>query len=444
MIETLRRTRHRLLASAALVLALLLTLPAPARAQAVQAFETPGGIKVWLVEERSIPLVSVRFAFAGGALHDPAGKEGLASLMAALLTEGAGNLDSDAFARRLADEGTQLAISGSRDRITGGLDALAERLPTSLDLLALALAEPSFETSAIERAREQRVAELEAARTEPRRVAFERWWAETFPNDPRGRPSDGTTTSIAAITRGDIVALHRRLLTRDALRVVVVGAIARADATSLVDRAFARLPASAPERTTIASAAPRSVAAPVVVQLPSAVATVAFGGPVPRVDDADYPALRVLAQVIGSGDFDSTLMEEIRVKRGLAYAVSTSLIVDSSASVMLGGMATEPQKLDDALALLRRVLAEVATKGPTADQVDAARSHLVGSSALDIDSNAKLAGFLLKAWTEGRGPDALATRVAGIERTTLDDVKRVAAKWLAPERLNFTLVVPAK
>lgn len=437
-------TRRNCLRLAAIALAGGLPAGTPAAAMpAVQALETAAGIGFWLAEEHAIPLVSVRFAFTGGALHDPTGREGLASLMAALLVEGAGELDSQAFALRVADLGTQLTITGRRDRIAGGIDSLSGRLDQSTALLAAALAEPRFDPAAVELARQQRLAELDAERVEPRRQAFDRWWAETFA-DPRGRPGSGTAAAVAAIGRDDLRTQHRRLLTRDALRIVVVGDIGPQEAMRLVDGAFAALPRTAADRPAVPLSEPRRLATPVTVELPSAVATVAFGTPVPRVGHADWAPLRVLAQVIGSGDFDSTLMDELRVKRGLVYAVSTSMIADTSVSVLLGGMAMKPEAADEALGVLRQVLARTAAEGPASDQVDAARSHLVGSAPLDVDSGAKLATHLVEASTDGRGADAWAARRAAYRSTTVDDVRRVAAAWLQPDKLNYAIVTPRR
>lgn len=410
-------------------------------ARPVRIARTASGIEFWLVEEPSIPLVAMRFAFAGGALHDLTGRAGLASLLAAVVGEGGGDLDAQAFARQMADLGAQMAVTGRRDRISGGLDALSARIESAVALLAGALAVPHLDMETVERARAQRLTDLEAGGSEPRRVAFERWWAETFA-DARGSPVDGTPASVAAITRSDLARQHRLLLTRDALRVVVVGDVTQVRAEALVERAFAGLPATAPGRLAGPFAEPKRASEPAMHRMPAAVATVAFGGPAPALQHPDHVALRILAQVIGSGDFDSTLMEEIRVKRGLAYAVSTSLIADSSVAVVLGGMATEPGRREEAFTVLREVLARVARDGPTEEQVAAAKSHLNGSAALDVDSNAKLASQLLDAWMQGLGPDAAAVRQAAIERASIDDVRRAGRAWLDPERLNYAVVVP--
>ena len=299
---------------------LSLCCAAAAPARKVVEIETPGGVKAWLVEEHSIPLVSIKFAFVGGALQDPAGKEGLAVMLSSLLTEGAGDLTAEAFARRLADQGTQVAISGGRDQIYGGLDALANRFAPSAELLRLALVAPRFDADAVERVRQQRLSDLELAENEPRGIAFNRWYAESFPGHPYGRRVNGTLASVRVISRDDIKAQSQRLLARSSLRVVIVGDIDRQGAASAIDLIFGGLPARA-----VLNPVPKvelsRVAKPVVVEKDLPLATAAFGVPSLETNHPDFPALQILNHIIGSGDFDAILMEEIRVKRGLAYSV---------------------------------------------------------------------------------------------------------------------------
>src|SRR5439155_5303077 len=105
----------------------------------VQEVASPGGIKAWLVEEHSVPLVAIRFAFVGGGVQDPAGKEGLAVMVADLLTEGAGDMSAQIFKEKLSQLGSRLSLSGGRDAIYGGLETLSKRFAPSADLLRLVL-----------------------------------------------------------------------------------------------------------------------------------------------------------------------------------------------------------------------------------------------------------------------------------------------------------------
>ena len=118
----------------------------------------------------------------------------------------------------------------------------------------------------------------------------------------------------------------------------------------------------------------------------------------------------MLNHIIGSGDFDSRLMEEIRVKRGLAYSVQTRLLRDSITSLMVGGVATKNEAMGTALGVMSDVFADMARNGPTPSQFDNAKRYLTGSYLLDFDTNAKVANSLLGIQLDGESPDYLLSR----------------------------------
>ena len=408
-------------------------------ARKVEQIQTPGGIKAWLVEEHAIPLISIRFAFEGGALQEPRGKEGLTGMLASLLTEAGGDLTAEDFARRLADEGSQLSMSATRDQIYGGLDALTKRFAASAELLRMALVTPRFDAETIERLRQQKLSELELAANEPRGVAFNAWFARSFPDQAYGRPIEGNDASVRSIMAADLRDHAKRLLARNALKIVIVGDIDRDGAIKTIERIFGDLPAgAAPSPPTKVNLT--RLAAPVVIEKDQPLATAAFGALAVSPGHPDFPTWQVLIHIIGSGDFDSTLMDEIRVKRGLAYAVSISLLSDQAASIILGGMATKNENMGKALGVLRGVLSRTAASGPTLEQLENAKQYLTGSYLLDFDTNAKLAGSLQRIWIEGRRPEFVETRNELIKRVTLADVQRVARAALAADAFNITIV----
>lgn len=439
IMTTTRHQKRRVCTVLGLLLFLATAASGNVFARDVQEIETSGGIKAWLVEEHSIRLISIRFSFLGGATQDPAGKEGLSRLLGSLLTEGAGDLDAEVFARRLADQGAQLSMSSARDQIFGGLDTITKRFEASAELLRLALVSPRFDASAVERVKQQQISDLEQSENEPRAVAFNNWYARSFPGQAYGRPVNGTPASVKAITRDDIETQYGRLFAKNLLKVVIVGDIDREGATRALDTIFGGLPLLSAVDV-VPQAKLQHSATPVVLEKDIPLATAAFGAYALPINDPGFPALQILNHIIGSGDFDATLMDEIRVKRGLAYSVSISLLSDTAQSIMLGGMATKNENMGEALGVLKDVLTRTAANGPTLEQFENAKLYLTGSYLLDFDTNGKLANSLLRIWREGRSPKYMDERNVGIERTTLDDVKRIARSSLAWERFNITII----
>lgn len=232
------------------------------------------------------------------------------------------------------------------------------------------------------------------------------------------------------------------MMTRARVRVVVVGDIKRRAASDLVDRIFGSLP---PGRAYVRDNPSASLAGgrEVVVEKKAQLASVAFGCAALKPDHPDYAALEVLNQIIGSGDFDAVLMEEIRVKRGLAYGVTTSLIQEGGAGFLLGGMSTKADAARKALDVLKQVLSDIAINPLPVERIEAARDFLVGSWSVDHDTNAKIATLLMRLWNEGRGPSYVAARNDRIRAVTPKDVQRVASSLLQWTRFNAVIAGPA-
>src|SRR4029079_1209779 len=243
--------------------------------------------------------------------------------------------------------GSQLSAWAGRDAVYGEWQTLSARLQPSAELLRLMMTAPTFSPDDFERGKAQRLSDLALASKKPEKIALQRWYADAFPGHAYSRPVDGTAETIGRVARDDVKAQYGRLFARDVLKVVIVGDIDKRGAMDLLDTVFGELAGKA-QLTSIAKAVPRSQSLE-VVKREYPLSTALFGLPSLPIDHADYPALKVLNHIIGSGDFDCRLMEEIRVKRGLAYSVQTNLEHDSIASFMLGSLATKNESMKPAL-----------------------------------------------------------------------------------------------
>ena len=182
--------------------------------------------------------------FGGGAAQDPAGKAGATTLLAGLLDEGAGDLDSQAFQQALDEKAIEISFHNERDHLGGRMRTLVRHLDRAGELLRLSLNAPRLDAEPFERVREQMNAQLRHEANDPSAMAGRAWRARVFPGHPYGLPTHGAHESLAAIVRDDLKVLVGRLVTRGALHIGVVGAIDEARAGRLIDEAFADLPAS--------------------------------------------------------------------------------------------------------------------------------------------------------------------------------------------------------
>ncbi|MBU2532930.1 MAG: insulinase family protein [Alphaproteobacteria bacterium] len=397
----------------------------------IQHVTSPGGITAWLVEEHSVPLIAMRFAFEGGSAQDLEGKEGVANLLTTMLDEGAGDLDASAFQDRMEDIAMRLNFSDGRDSFYGNFQTLTENRDAATDLLRLALTEPRFDDAAVDRMRKQLISSLSFAEKNPNQVASKLWAAIAFPNHPYGRAAKGTPETVASITPDDLRTYHKRVFAKSNLKVAVVGDITAAELGGLLDKVFGGL-SEKPKLTEVAVTRPAAGTTKVVdLPVPQSVAVFGFEGLARK--DPDFIPAYVLNHILGGGGFSSKLMEEVREKRGLAYSVYSYLQPYDRAAIFAGSVATQNEKLGESLDVIRAEIAQMATEGPSAEDLESAKSYLTGSYALRFDTSDKIASQLLAIQKENLGIDYVNTRNDKILEVTLDDIKRVAKRLLKPD-----------
>lgn len=437
----LRRTRFLragVLAAVALA-AVLAAAAAPARAVTIERVVSPGGVEAWLVSEPSIPVISLQFAFRGGAATVPEEKAGLAEMAASLLDEGAGELDSKAFQQRLNDLAISLRFGASYDEVTGSLRTLSENRDAAFEMLRLAVTEPRFDPEPVERIRSQILVSLAQAAEDPDRIAARSWFAAVFPEHPYGRPLEGTMEGVRSIRTEDLRAFVGRRLARDNLVIGVAGDMTAEALGPLLDETFGGLPPEAVPQE-VADVRPAVAGEMIVVERDIPQSVVVFGHQGVKRDDPDYYAAYVMNYILGGGGFSSRLTREVREKRGLAYSVYSYLRPMKHAGLMVGGVATENGRLGDSLAVIRDEWRRLREAGVTDEELSHAKRYLTGSFPLRLDNTRKIAGILVSVQLDHLGIDYLERRNGLIEAVTRDDIRRVAERLVRPEALTFVVV----
>ncbi|ASV84020.1 peptidase M16 inactive domain protein [Ochrobactrum quorumnocens] len=410
---------------------LLVILNLPAYAIEIQEVVSPKGIKAWLVEDSSVPLISMRFSFKGGTSQDPGGKEGLANLMTGLFDEGAGDLDSDSFQDRIDNLGAEMSFSASPDSVSGNIRMLAENRDAVNGLLALAVNKPRFDQDAIDRIRQQVVASLEASQRNPSTIASRKFSEVLYGNHPYGRPDEGTVKSLQSISREDLVNFHRKNFARDRLTIGVVGSINAKDLGEMLDKVFGDLPANAELVPVPDAKLALGTTTSLSFDMPQT--SISFVYPAVPRKDPEFFASYLMNHILGGG-FTSRLYAEVREKRGLAYSVSSSMALRDHVSALTISTATRPEKAQESLKIIREQVAAMANDGPTEAELAAAKSYLKGSYAVNnLDSSVSIADTLVGLQEAGLDRDYIDKRAELIDAVTLDQVKAIAKKLLEAE-----------
>lgn len=438
--EREKMTRKSLTSAVFALLSLaLVLLPQSAGALEPQRVVSPGGIEAWLIQDDSNPLLSLSFAFRGGAAEQPEGLEGVAALSMSLLTEGAGEYDSEAFQDRLADNSIQLSFSASQDQLSGSLLTLTRNQEEAFDLLHLAMTEPRFDPEAVERLRQQfQVVQARRAQ-DPSTIAWRTLYGLLFGDHPYARPSEGTPDSIAAIEIGDLQDYVRGQLARDRLYVAAAGDIDPEKLGQLLDETFGSLPEEGADFQA-QEVTPDPEGGLLVVERNQPQSVVAMGHAGIARDDPDFFAATLVNHVLGGSTFSSRLFMQVREERGLAYSVYTGLSTLDKAPLLVGGVGSENSRVAEALGLIQAEWKRLGEEGPTEQELQTAKDYLLGSFALSLSSSPRISNTLLQLQFDDLGIDYMERRKDLIEAVTLEDARRVAAELLDPDALTVVVV----
>jgi zinc protease len=412
------------------------------RAEAVEIKEvtTPLGIKAWLVEDRSTPVVALSFSFASGSADDPENQKGVTGLAATLLTDGAGTLNAQAFKQRQEDASVSLGFGSSLDYVSGSLRLLSANRDEAFELLRLAVTAPRFDADRVEQRRAQAIAGLNQADQRPAAVAQRTLMATVFAGHPYGNNASGVRENLATLTVQQIKDRAAAVLARNGLIVAAVGDIDAAELARQLDSAFGQLPAGA-ARAALPDWSPPSRPRTVNVERPVPQSSVLIALPAIPRDDPDWHAAVVLTHILGGGQ-QSRLFTEVREKRGLAYSISSSLRVQQKASLFMVSTGSANERVADSLRVIKAELLR-AREGVTDQELTEAKTYLSGSLALSLDSSGSVASLLHSLQIDRQPRDYLDRRAALIGAVKAEDVRRVARRILREEAMT-TIVVGGK
>jgi zinc protease len=418
--------RIAFIVAACLAMTPFISTPSHAAAK-IQHLISPGGIEAWFVQDATVPLIAMEYAFGGGATQDPADKPGVGNMVANLLDEGSGDLDSKTFHERLDRRAIELSFHSARDNFRGSLRMLKDNKDEAFDLLRMSLTSPHFESADIERVRAQVISGLRRDSSNPTSLATRKFLEVAFGGHPYGRQANGTLESVPKIDGADLRDYVRRVLAKDTLRIAVVGDVDPATLGQLLDKTFGGLPAKA-SLTPVADVEPAKPPQRTFIPLDVPQTVVTFGGPGFKRNDPNFMAAYVVNHILGGGGLSSRLYHEVREKRGLAYSVYESLLWMDHSAVFVGNTGTRADRAGETVDAITAEVRRIAEDGPSQKELDEAKSYLKGSQMLALDTSSKLASALLQYQLDKLPIDYIEKRNAIVDAVTLDEAKKAAQR----------------
>jgi zinc protease len=412
-------------------------VPGFAQAIEVKTLPAPQGAEVWYVYDHWLPMIAVSVALPAGSAYDPPDKPGLANFAAALLDEGAGTMSAAAFQTALSNRAIRLSVSTEHDYLIVSLVTLADNAKDAFQLLGEALAHPRFDRDAIARVRAQDLADIAEQDEDPEAVAKNGFFRIFFHDTPYAHPVSGDQSSVTAITAQDLKRFAATHWVSHGLKVSVAGDVDEAALAPLLATAFGGLSAAGPHAPSfVARQGPPGLS---VIAMPVPQPTAVFGLPGLLRNSPDYLPAYVANYILGGGESASRLTDEIRETRGLSYDVSTSLGSLRKAGFVLGEVATRRGAMKATISTVRDTLRRFAQNGPTAAELEDAKTYLMGSWPLSFNSDTGTADQLNTFERLGLSVDYVNNRNALISAVTLDQVKREAGRLFNPAKLTVVV-----
>jgi zinc protease len=410
----------------------------------IEQWQSASGAKVLFVANRDLPMLDVSVDFPAGSAYDTPEKSGAAAMTRSLLRLGADGLAEDDIARRFADVGAVLGGRFDPDRAGLHLRTLSDpqRRGRALELFSRILRAPEFPASVLEREKVRQIGALKEADLKPDTQVARLFYQMVFRKHPYALRSSGDVESVSRLTREDLLAFYRRHYVADRAVVAIMGDVSRREAEAIAEQLTAGLPRSDGRMTPLPQVEALAQGVTRMVAHPATQSHILIGAPGIRRDDPDFFTLFVGNYILGGGGFVSRITEEVRQKRGLAYSAYSYFAPQQATGPFIIGMQTRRDQAGEALSVLRGTLREYVEKGPTEEELRAAKQNIVGGFPMRIDSNRKIHDYLGLIGFYDLPLSYLEDFVPNIEKVTVDGIRTAFARRVDPDRL-VTVVVGA-
>lgn len=426
---------------------LVLAWAAPALAQSASLSLPPykavvlkNGLTLLLMEQHEVPIVSLSAIVKAGSTGDPAGREGVAAVTAALLRRGTATRSADEFAEAVDFTGGSFGAGSSVDATTINAEFMKKDAARGLELVADAILRPAFRAEEVKKHVEQRVDGIKAAKERAGGVIGTYFNAYLYGTHPYGRPAGGDETSLAAITRDDVVKFYDTYYSPGATILAAVGDFVTAEMEQQLGALFGAWPAKPAAAVVVRDASPVTGRRLLLVDKPDSTQTYfRFGNLGISRSNPDRVIIDIVNTVFG-GRFTSMLNTELRIKTGLTYGAGSSFAEFKARGPFVINTYTANDSTERAIDLALDTLTRLHEKGLTAEELQSAKSYLRGQFPPEIETSNQLAALLVELAFHGLDRREVDGYYARIDAATMADVTRVIAQYFPRENLAFVLI----
>jgi zinc protease len=397
------------------------------------------GMVLILLERHNLPMVTVNLSFSAGSVYDPAGQEGLANLTNSCLSRGTKRRSATQISQEIDFVGGILSSTASVDFAQLDLTVLSKDVELGFDLLADILLYPTFDAEELKREQEEIVADIINQEDDPQNLAGKAFYKMVYGSHPYWHPAEGTRESVPKLTREQVVGFHQEYYRPNNTVMVVVGDITLNEVNHLLAKYFSEWkpkPVDFPQQKS--APAPGKIQSQ-LIDKPLTQATILLGHLGISRNNPDYYATYVMNYILGGGGFSSRLLTKIRDDLGLVYNVSSYFHTTLQPGSFQILAQTRNQTASKVVEVILAETKLIRSQSVTDDELSAAKAYITGSFPLKLDTNSKVASYLIYMENYGLGMDYLEKFPEYINKVTKDMVQKAAEKYLFPD--NYDLVI---
>ena len=368
------------------LLPILLLLGQLLMAAKIEHIEIKGvNIPVIFEEDKRLPIVTTQIVFTDSGSISDTKKAGLAKFSAKLLNEGTKTLGSNAFAEKLESKAINISSHAGTETFVMEVSSLKEEYANALKNLTALLKDPNYSKESISKIQTMTLGSLSSKENDFDYIAGNALKKIMFADTVLGEPSSGTIVSVKSITLADVKKFISEHIVLSRAIVVVGGDLTLDEVKKNMKKVLESLEVGT--ATKVPHFDVRKTPKTEIIKKETKQAYIYFGSPYNmRVDDAEYYKARVATFILGTGGFGSRLMEEIRVKRGLAYSAYARVHVSKSSSYMSGYLQTKLDSMDEAKATVKEVIEKFVKDGVTEEELEQTKKFLLGSEPLRVET----------------------------------------------------------
>lgn len=410
----------------------------------VKQFTLSNGLKVAMVERKTVPVVSMSLMVNAGYAADQFGQPGLATLTGRMLTEGTQTRSSLQLSDQLADLGASLFSYSDLDNTYLRLSALKNHLDPSLALFTDVLLNPAFPQKDFERVQKEQLLNIKQEQAQPVAMGLRilpkllYGSGHAYSNPFTG---SGSEASVQKITRNDLVKFHNTWFAPNNATLVVVGDITESELKAKLEKSLATWkPKTVPQKN-ISEVKPAGKPAVYIIDKPGALQSIIFAAVVsPSAKDPEYETIQMANRILG-GDFTSRVNMNLRENKHWSYGALTINLDAKGPSFFTAYAPVQTDKTKESIVELQKELADYIGARPA---TEAEFKKVQGNAVLQLpgiwETNGSVLNTLQNALNYERGMSYLQNYASMLQHMKLSDVQKAAARIIQPAHITWVIV----